>query len=59
MNDIWWYEIHCPDCGTLMRKKSYKACPDCGNPQAICLPPESFGKVKKESTLDTPSQECL
>ncbi len=40
MNDIWWYEIHCPDCGTLMRKKSYKACPDCGNPQAICLPPE-------------------
>lgn len=36
--DNW--EIHCPDCGVLVRTVKYsetKSCPDCGCTQAIFL----------------------
>jgi ribosomal protein S27E len=55
----WWYEIHCPDCGVLKRDSPAKKCPECGNPQAICLEPEVNTKTTRYSVGDDPSQECL
>lgn len=40
------YEIHCPNCGILLRNVNIKdkrtICPDCGSPQAIFLPYSRF-----------------
>lgn len=51
MEHIWWYEIHCPDCGVLKRDRGSKRCPDCGNEQAICLPPERFSQQEEEDEV--------
>jgi len=55
MNEVWWYEIHCPECGELKRKsrpKQSRICPDCGNPQAICLAPNDGVGLETDPLCD-------
>jgi Zn finger protein HypA/HybF involved in hydrogenase expression len=50
-------EIHCPNCGTLLRVVMHEtACPDCDNKQAIFLP---YGAYMRDIMLQEKSDQLM